>query len=123
MVNQLPWLSAMKHSRKNSDSSFPIFYDPDGHRWPRVRGAWLALAVLVILLTATLVASVLIDPVLPHMGLRPVSACAPVETILARAFAEPLGAESQRSEVCSADNCASRVSTCPDSACGAGGPQ
>ena len=92
----------MKHSRKNSDSSFPIFYDPDGHRWPRVRGAWLALTVLVTLLTATLVASVLIDPVLPRMGLRPVSALPhAVETnTQAPAFAEtPRAQKAKRSEV------------------------
>lgn len=63
----------MKHPGTNS-TTVPVFYDPAGHRWPRVRRTWLAIAVLVTALTATLVASVLINPVLPQLGLRPVSA-------------------------------------------------
>ncbi|MCM3873468.1 MAG: glycosyltransferase [Pyrinomonadaceae bacterium] len=64
----------MQHPGKNPDHTLPVFYDPAGHRWPRVRGAWLAVAALMTLLTATLVASVLINPVLPQPGPRRVSA-------------------------------------------------
>ena len=58
----------MKNSSKNSDTTLPVFYDPAGYRWPRVRRAWFALSILVTMLTATLVASVLINPVLPYLN-------------------------------------------------------
>ncbi|MCM3870428.1 MAG: glycosyltransferase [Pyrinomonadaceae bacterium] len=54
-------------------NGLPVFFDPEGRRWPRVRRVWLAAALLILLLTATLVASVLIDPVLPQLSIRSVS--------------------------------------------------
>jgi cellulose synthase/poly-beta-1,6-N-acetylglucosamine synthase-like glycosyltransferase/peptidoglycan/xylan/chitin deacetylase (PgdA/CDA1 family) len=63
----------VKHLVKNSDTILPIFYDPAGHRWPRLRRAWLAVAILVTMLIATLVASVLVNPVLPQFDLLPLS--------------------------------------------------
>ena len=90
MVNQLPWLSAMKHSPKTSDSSFSIFYDPEGHRGPRVRGVWLALRSLSPLLTATLVASVLVDPSLN----RSHAECQTIGSVLGRQLSQSRVVES-----------------------------
>jgi peptidoglycan-N-acetylglucosamine deacetylase len=56
-----------------SDNS-PIFYDPGGRRWRRVRRTWLALAVLITCLAAIFIASVLINPALPSLNIRPVAA-------------------------------------------------
>jgi peptidoglycan-N-acetylglucosamine deacetylase len=92
----------MKNSSKNSDISLPVFYDPAGYRWPRVRRAWLALAILVTMLTATLVASVLVNPVLPQLDFRPVSSLshAGESKTQSPAFAEtPQGQKSERAAV------------------------
>src|SRR2546421_5464159 len=48
----------------------PVFYDPAGRRWRRVRRTWLALAVLVTTLAAIFIISVLANPVLPHFNLK-----------------------------------------------------
>lgn len=64
---------AMKNPSTKSDTTLPVFYDPAGRRWPRVRRAWFALAILVTMLSVTLVASVLVNPVLPRLDLHPAS--------------------------------------------------
>ena len=51
----------------------PVFYDPAGRRWRRVRRTWLALAVIVTTLAAVFIASVLANPLLPGFNLRPVA--------------------------------------------------
>ncbi len=48
----------------------PVFFDPDGRRWRRVKRTWLALAVIVTALAAIFIASVLANPVLPEFRLR-----------------------------------------------------
>ncbi|PYS49571.1 MAG: polysaccharide deacetylase [Acidobacteria bacterium] len=48
----------------------PVFYDPAGRRWRRVRRTWLALAVLVTSLAAISVISILVNPVLPKFNLK-----------------------------------------------------
>jgi cellulose synthase/poly-beta-1,6-N-acetylglucosamine synthase-like glycosyltransferase/peptidoglycan/xylan/chitin deacetylase (PgdA/CDA1 family)/spore germination protein YaaH len=48
----------------------PVFYDPAGRRWRRVRRTWLALAVLVTTLAAIFIISVLANPVLPRFNLK-----------------------------------------------------
>lgn len=49
----------------------PVFLDPSGQRWRRVRGAALAVSVAATVLAALLVAAVLIPPVLPAVtGVR-----------------------------------------------------
>ena len=40
----------------------PVFYDPKGRRWRRVRRTWLSLAVVVTSLAAIFVVSVLVNP-------------------------------------------------------------
>lgn len=50
-----------------------VFYDPAGRRWRRIRRAWLALAITISALAAIFIASVLANPLLPHLNLRPVA--------------------------------------------------
>ncbi|HEX8922094.1 MAG TPA: hypothetical protein VF766_11495, partial [Pyrinomonadaceae bacterium] len=52
-------------------SELPIFFDQTGRRWRRVRRVWLALAAVVTLMAAVLILSVFINPLLPHLDLRP----------------------------------------------------
>jgi cellulose synthase/poly-beta-1,6-N-acetylglucosamine synthase-like glycosyltransferase/peptidoglycan/xylan/chitin deacetylase (PgdA/CDA1 family)/spore germination protein YaaH len=54
------------------DTDTPVFYDPHGRRWRRVRRTWLALAVFVTAVAAIFIASVLATPLLPSFNLRPV---------------------------------------------------
>jgi len=56
-----------------SSAESPVFYDPAGRRWKRVRRVWLALAIAVTSLAAVLIASVLVNPALPSLSIRPVS--------------------------------------------------
>jgi hypothetical protein len=51
----------------------PVFYDPAGRRWKRVRCIWMALAIVVTSLTAVLIASVLINPALPSFNIHPLA--------------------------------------------------
>ncbi len=51
----------------------PVFYDPAGRRWRRVRRTYLALAVVVTAVAAVFIASVLTNPTLPSFNLRPVA--------------------------------------------------
>src|SRR5215475_8221188 len=54
-------------------TSQPVFYDPAGRRHRRLRRVWWALAVIVTTLVGTLIASVLINPWLPRLDLRPLT--------------------------------------------------
>src|ERR1700686_256025 len=49
----------------------PVFYDPRGRRWRRVRRTYLALGIIVTAITAIFIASVLANPLLPRLNLRP----------------------------------------------------
>jgi cellulose synthase/poly-beta-1,6-N-acetylglucosamine synthase-like glycosyltransferase/peptidoglycan/xylan/chitin deacetylase (PgdA/CDA1 family)/spore germination protein YaaH len=51
----------------------PVFYDPAGRRWRRVRRTWLALAVIVTLVVGVFIASVLANPYLPKFNLRQIT--------------------------------------------------
>ncbi|HEY6660708.1 MAG TPA: glycosyl hydrolase family 18 protein, partial [Pyrinomonadaceae bacterium] len=48
----------------------PVFHDPHGRRWRRVRRIWLAISIIVTALAAIFIASVLANPVLPGFNLR-----------------------------------------------------
>ena len=48
----------------------PVFHDPHGRRWRRVKRTYLFLAVLVTALAVVFIASVLANPVLPSFNLR-----------------------------------------------------
>jgi len=56
-----------------SSADSPVFYDPAGRRWRRVRRTWMALAVLVTSLAAIFIASVLVNPVLPSFDVHPIT--------------------------------------------------
>ena len=56
-----------------SSADSPVFYDPAGRRWRRVRRTWMALAVVVTSLAAVFIASVLVNPALPSFNIRPVA--------------------------------------------------
>lgn len=49
----------------------PVFYDPAGRRWRRVRRTWLALAVAATGVAAIFISSVFAPRVLPTFSLRP----------------------------------------------------
>lgn len=57
-------------SEKGSPGS-PVFYDPRGRRWRRVKRTYLALGIAVTAITAIFIASVLANPLLPRLNLRP----------------------------------------------------
>jgi len=48
----------------------PVFHDPQGRRWRRVRRTWLALSIVVTALAAIFIASVFARPVLPGFNLK-----------------------------------------------------
>ena len=53
-----------------SASESPVFHDPHGRRWRRVRRIWLALSVVATALAIVFIASVFANPVLPRFNLR-----------------------------------------------------
>ena len=48
----------------------PVFHDPHGRRWRRVKRTYLFLAVVITGLAVVFIASVLANPVLPSFNLR-----------------------------------------------------
>lgn len=56
---------------EKTSPSFPVFYDPRGRRWRRVKRTYLALGIAVTAITAVFIASVLANPLLPRLNLRP----------------------------------------------------
>src|SRR5215468_87039 len=54
-------------------TSQPVFYDPAGRRHRHLRRVWWGLAVIATALVGTLIASVLINPWLPRLDLRPLA--------------------------------------------------
>lgn len=57
-----------------SSANLPIFYDPIGRRWQCLRGAGFSAVVLITLLAGIFITSVIINPVLPTLNLRPAAA-------------------------------------------------
>ncbi|HEX8119389.1 MAG TPA: polysaccharide deacetylase family protein, partial [Pyrinomonadaceae bacterium] len=55
-------------------SESPVFYDPEGRRWRRTRWTWLAAAVAATAVVGVFVTSVLVNPLLPALNLRPLTA-------------------------------------------------
>ena len=55
-----------------SASDSPVFHDPHGRRWRRVRRIWLALSVVATGLAILFIVSVFANPVLPRINLRPI---------------------------------------------------
>jgi cellulose synthase/poly-beta-1,6-N-acetylglucosamine synthase-like glycosyltransferase/peptidoglycan/xylan/chitin deacetylase (PgdA/CDA1 family)/spore germination protein YaaH len=53
-----------------SASQSPVFHDPHGRRWRRVRRIWLAVSIIVTALAVIFIVSVFANPVLPTFKLR-----------------------------------------------------
>ena len=53
-----------------SSADSPVFHDPEGRRWRRVKRTYLFLAVVVTGVAVVFIASVLANPVLPSFNLR-----------------------------------------------------
>jgi peptidoglycan-N-acetylglucosamine deacetylase len=60
----------------------PVFYDPAGRRWRRVRRTWLGLAIVVTAVAAVFIASVLARPLLPEHDIRRVRLPKPKPPVL-----------------------------------------
>src|SRR5690242_10462231 len=71
VAHEVLWQAAPER-RDLSSSESPVFHDPHGRRWRRVRRIWLALSVLVTALAIIFIASVFANPVLPSFNLRPI---------------------------------------------------
>lgn len=52
-----------------STPEVPVFFDPKGHRWRRVRRTWLSLAVIITSVAAVFIVSVIVNPLLPQLNL------------------------------------------------------
>jgi cellulose synthase/poly-beta-1,6-N-acetylglucosamine synthase-like glycosyltransferase/peptidoglycan/xylan/chitin deacetylase (PgdA/CDA1 family)/spore germination protein YaaH len=48
----------------------PVFYDPSARRWRRLKGLALGLGAVVGILLGAVVLSILVNPVLPELGLK-----------------------------------------------------
>ena len=67
----------------------PVFYDPHGRRWRRVRRTYLALGVAVTAAVGIFIASVLANPLLPRLNLRPISSLPRPSDLLPQAIKLP----------------------------------
>jgi cellulose synthase/poly-beta-1,6-N-acetylglucosamine synthase-like glycosyltransferase/peptidoglycan/xylan/chitin deacetylase (PgdA/CDA1 family)/spore germination protein YaaH len=79
-----------------SSAESPVFFDPAGRRWRRVRRTWLALAIVVTSLAAVLIASILINPALPSFNIRPVASLPHSVDIKPKALAAPANPSQQK---------------------------
>lgn len=66
----------------------PVFHDPGGRRWRRVRRVWLGVSVIATGLAVVFILSVLARPVLPNIDLKPNFAKNPSERKARKAQAE-----------------------------------
>ncbi len=86
-----------------SSADSPIFYDPAGRRWRRVRRTWFALAVMVTSLAAVFIASVLVNPVLPSLNVRAVAGLPHTADIKPRPLNVPANPIQQKARKAHAD--------------------
>ena len=86
-----------------SSADSPVFYDPAGRRWRRVRRTWLALAVLVTLVSAIFIASMLINPVLPFIDIRPVASLPHTADIKPKSLSVPANPSQQKAKKAQAE--------------------
>ena len=54
-----------------NSSNQSVFYSESGKRWRKFRGLWISLAVVMTLFAAVFVVSVLVNPFLPQVRLKP----------------------------------------------------
>ena len=86
-----------------SSAESPVFYDPAGRRWRRVRRTWMALAVTVTSLAAVLIASVLVNPVLPSFNIRPVASLPLTADIKPKSLSVPANPSQQKAKKAQAE--------------------
>lgn len=86
-----------------SSADFPVFYDPAGRRWRRVRSTWLALAVVVTSLAAVFIASVLVNPVLPSFNIHPVASLPHSADIKPKSLSVPANPSQQKAKKAQAE--------------------
>ena len=86
-----------------SSADFPVFYDPVGRRWKRVRRISMALAVIVTTLSAVLIASVLVNPALPSFNIRPVASLPHSADIKPRELPAPVNLSKQKAKSAAAE--------------------
>jgi len=86
-----------------SSADSPVFYDPAGRRWKRVRRIWMAFAIVVTSLTAVLIASVLINPALPSFNIRPVASLPHTADIKPKPLPAPANPSQQKARKAQAE--------------------
>jgi len=86
-----------------SSADCPVFYDPAGRRWRRVRRTWMALAVVVTSLAAVFTASVLVNPALPSFNLRPVASLPHTADIKPKSLSVPANPSQQKARKAQAE--------------------
>ena len=86
-----------------SSAESPVFYDPAGRRWKRVRRTWMALAIVVTSLAAVLIASVLVNPALPSFNIRPVASLPQTSDIKPQALTAPANPSQQKAKKAAAE--------------------
>ena len=74
---------------EKSASKSPVFYDPRGRRWRHARRTYLALGIVATALIAIFIASVLANPLLPRLNLRPLQSLPKASDIKPQAAPEP----------------------------------
>jgi cellulose synthase/poly-beta-1,6-N-acetylglucosamine synthase-like glycosyltransferase/peptidoglycan/xylan/chitin deacetylase (PgdA/CDA1 family) len=86
-----------------SSADSPVFYDPAGRRWRRVRRTWMALAVVVTSLAAVFIASVLVNPALPSFNVRPVASLPHTADIKPKSLSVPTNPSQQKAKKAQAE--------------------
>ncbi len=81
-----------------SSADAPVFYDPAGRRWRRVRRTWMALAVVITSLAAIFISSVLVNPALPSFHLRPVASLPHTADIKPKSLSVPANPSQQKAK-------------------------
>src|SRR6476620_3835560 len=81
----------------------PVFHDPDGRRWRRVKRTYLFLAVVVTALAAVFIASVLANPALPTFNLRQLSSLPRVADLKPKAPNIPANPSEQKAKKAQAE--------------------
>lgn len=86
-----------------STSESPVFHDPEGRRWRRVKRTWIFLSILVTCVAAVFIASVLANPALPSFNLRQLNNLPRTADIKPKAPSLPANPSEQKARKAQAD--------------------
>lgn len=86
-----------------STADSPVFHDPEGRRWRRVKRTWLFLAVIATGVAVVFIASVLANPVLPTFNLRQLDILPKTADLKPKAPNLPTNPAEQRAKKAQAD--------------------